>query len=560
MTQLSRSRWAAIGAAVAVTLGGGGLIGVSAAGTASSFVSVDPVRILDTRQGTAGKVDDATIELQVTGAVTTYTSSGTPTATVVPSGATSVSVNLTVTEGVRNGDYGFVTAFPCASKSDAVPNASSLNFVERVDVANGLTVPLSSGGKMCLNVYGAAHLIVDVSGYFTTASAGSVDAYTKAETDALVAPLQPGLLRRRVETPVTVDTGVEPNAGTAIAIGWDGHPVITYFDEGLKVLACNDIACAGGDDTPVIVDRDSGSGRYSSIAIGAAGNPVISYHHFDGIEGSLRIIECNDPHCSGGDETPITLDSSGDVGYFTSVAIGQDGAPIVAYQDAGSANTSVKFVQCDRTCSNPVLPRRLDTSAAVGSYLSMALGIDGNPVISYWDATNKDLKFFACLNAACSAAGQSPVTLDNVGDVGTHTEITIGKFGYPVITYKGVSGALKLISCNDLRCAGGDDLGLNIVNSGVESDNAVAVGLDGLPVVAFHLGGVALDLKLVLCEEQTCMVGASNPPPITVDSTGNVGHDLSMTIAPNGYPVIAYQDFENNTLKVAVPWWVSGGR
>jgi len=34
---LTRSRWAAIGAAIAITLGGGGLIGVSASGTESTL-------------------------------------------------------------------------------------------------------------------------------------------------------------------------------------------------------------------------------------------------------------------------------------------------------------------------------------------------------------------------------------------------------------------------------------------------------------------------------------------------------------------------------------------
>ncbi|HYN32842.1 MAG TPA: hypothetical protein VES40_09465, partial [Ilumatobacteraceae bacterium] len=45
-----RSRWAAVGAAVAVTLGGGGMVVVNAAsGVPSSVVTIDPVRILDTR-------------------------------------------------------------------------------------------------------------------------------------------------------------------------------------------------------------------------------------------------------------------------------------------------------------------------------------------------------------------------------------------------------------------------------------------------------------------------------------------------------------------------------
>jgi len=68
---LWRSRWAAIGAAVAVTFGGGGLFVVNAAsGAPSSVVSIDPVRILDTRTdvGLAGPfVSAVSQKLQVTG-------------------------------------------------------------------------------------------------------------------------------------------------------------------------------------------------------------------------------------------------------------------------------------------------------------------------------------------------------------------------------------------------------------------------------------------------------------------------------------------------------------
>src|SRR5262245_39870633 len=50
-----RGRWSALGAAVAVTLGFGGLLTASAAGStgASSFVPITPCRLLDTRAGDA---------------------------------------------------------------------------------------------------------------------------------------------------------------------------------------------------------------------------------------------------------------------------------------------------------------------------------------------------------------------------------------------------------------------------------------------------------------------------------------------------------------------------
>ena len=72
-----RSRWAAIGAAVAVSLGGGGVFLASAAPSApSSVVTIDPVRILDTRDpvnvGLAGPfVSPVSQKLTVTGSVAT---------------------------------------------------------------------------------------------------------------------------------------------------------------------------------------------------------------------------------------------------------------------------------------------------------------------------------------------------------------------------------------------------------------------------------------------------------------------------------------------------------
>jgi len=180
MKRLTRSRWAAIGAAVAVTLGGGGLIGVSAAtvDTDQTLSTVEPVRILDTRGG--DKVSYESYFLKVTGEVATYTSSGTVNATVVPDGASAVSMNLTVTEGVRNANgYGFVTAFPCTAITDTAPDASTINFVEGVDVANSTVVPIGSTGYICLNVYGDAHLVVDVNGFYE-----DMDAYTKGQADS----------------------------------------------------------------------------------------------------------------------------------------------------------------------------------------------------------------------------------------------------------------------------------------------------------------------------------------------------------------------------------------
>ena len=173
MGSLVRSRWAAIGAAVAVTLGGGGLIGVSATNGAgqSSYSPVTPVRILDTRgEGKVGALDVSGSgdprQLKVTGTIQT-TSEGSQ--TLVPVGATAVSLNVTAVATETNDHGGFVTVYPCGTR----PNASLINFRSGETVANAVTVPISDDGNICIYVYGKAHLLADVVGFYQLSGSSS---------------------------------------------------------------------------------------------------------------------------------------------------------------------------------------------------------------------------------------------------------------------------------------------------------------------------------------------------------------------------------------------------
>ncbi|MGA1748253.1 MAG: hypothetical protein ACO4BZ_11315, partial [Ilumatobacteraceae bacterium] len=163
---LTRSRWAAIGAAVAVTLGAGGLVGVNAADEASTLVPITPTRILDTRSG------DRVGSLDVAGDSTPYRLKVTGAADIPTTGVTGVSLNVTAVETQANDYGGYVTIYPCASTSTAKPEVSNLNFVSGQTLANAVTVPVSTDGYICFYVYGTAHLLADANGYYTQTSAG----------------------------------------------------------------------------------------------------------------------------------------------------------------------------------------------------------------------------------------------------------------------------------------------------------------------------------------------------------------------------------------------------
>ena len=165
MASLVRSRWAAIGAAVAVTLGAGGLISVNASDSTSSLVPITPERILDTRSS------DRVGSLDTAGASDPYRLKVTGTADIPANGFTGVSLNVTAVDTQTNDFGGYVSVYPCASASTAKPDVSNINFRSGQTIANAVTVPVSADGYICLYVYGTAHLLVDANGYYTQTSA-----------------------------------------------------------------------------------------------------------------------------------------------------------------------------------------------------------------------------------------------------------------------------------------------------------------------------------------------------------------------------------------------------
>jgi hypothetical protein len=168
--RLWRSRWAAIGAAVAVTLGGGGMFAVQAASSEpSSVVTIDPVRILDTRDpnniGLPGPfVSAVSQKLQVTGAA-------------VPTGATGVLLNVTV---VGPSADGFLSVRP--GDATGAPTTSSLNFTAGDIVPNSVQVGLPTTGAntgqidITYDAFGQAgpttDVLIDVVGYMAVEGGG----------------------------------------------------------------------------------------------------------------------------------------------------------------------------------------------------------------------------------------------------------------------------------------------------------------------------------------------------------------------------------------------------
>ena len=107
------------------------------------------------------------------------------------SGIGAVALNVTVVSGENPTiGGGYVTVYPCGTR----PDASNLNFTTGQTIPNSVIAPVSASGDLCFYVYGTAHLLADVSGYFPTAPPTPTTTTTAATTtttmaDALVFPM-----------------------------------------------------------------------------------------------------------------------------------------------------------------------------------------------------------------------------------------------------------------------------------------------------------------------------------------------------------------------------------
>ncbi|MFZ9442786.1 MAG: hypothetical protein ACO276_02545, partial [Ilumatobacteraceae bacterium] len=333
-----RTRWAAIGAACAVALGAGGFGVVNAvvtSGSKGTYVPVTPTRVLDTRN--TEEISGTTHRLVIEGIL------GLPDGTtrqVVPTDATAVSINLTVTNGRKNNGYGYVTAFDCLTASDPVPDASAINFENRIDIANALNLATSSNGSICLYVYGTADLIVDVNGYYIDHNHDD-RYYTEAETNTVIDnTLYFGTTGAFTNAFSRFNVSADYLLPGQIAVDSLGNPFIVYRKSGTVkpwIAYCMNPLCTRASQRELDANNRGSSGRFA-VALTSDEVPTIVYRsNNDGLIGAkdLHLIRCANDFCQTSTTTVLSqLASEGPVAMTTNAS----GNPVIAY--FGWDNTS----------------------------------------------------------------------------------------------------------------------------------------------------------------------------------------------------------------------------
>ena len=282
--------WLIAGIAITLVATTGGVIGLvhATGGSSSAFVPVTPVRILDTRDpnnvGLNGPfVSQVPQDLIVVGSIATATGIQ----SIVPAGATGVSLNVTVYNPRADG---YISIRP--ADASGAPTTSNLNFTAGQTVPNAVTVNLpitgSDAGKIeiyfdALGVVGpTAEIFIDVLGYYETSS---------------------------VSTPTTTPTTTPPTTPTTVASTIPADPVAT---ENWNLLS-NELSNTGGSNWGSTFD-----GKYVWVA-NRGTNEVLQFpsmvDHVDRTSGGGIYIPSSfpgaSPHDVAFDGTSIWVTISG---------------------------------------------------------------------------------------------------------------------------------------------------------------------------------------------------------------------------------------------------------
>ncbi|WKZ20150.1 MAG: SBBP repeat-containing protein [Candidatus Jettenia sp. CY-1] len=219
----------------------------------------------------------------------------------------------------------------------------------------------------------------------------------------------------------TIDSTGNVGLYTSLAFDSTDKVYISYYDATNQDLKCASTSTPLDPASWTITTVDSAGdvGMYTSLAIDSMDNVHISY--YDHTNGDLK----HALYTNGSWSTEIVHGGNAWVGKYSSLAVDSSDAVHISYYNASS--TGLNYAH---KVNGSWVSESIDTVGLVGSYTSLAIDASDNVHISYHDYTNGDLKY-----THNTTGSWTTITVDSAGRVGAYTSIKVDSNGFVHISY-----------------------------------------------------------------------------------------------------------------------------
>ncbi|NBU96261.1 MAG: hypothetical protein EBS20_10295, partial [Actinobacteria bacterium] len=370
------------------------------------------------------------------------------------------------------------------------------------------------------------HLLLDVSGYYTAATGGgSVDAYTKAETDALL------------------DAKADASSVANQQLSDTGGSITTLVSREYNSVYSLPVVQLTSSGTPVIAAAVQPDGFTS---LGATDDV------------SVRLIYCDTLTCQG-ERTEVELTEPGSAAH--SLRLSSSDVPLITFVTPDGQY----YARCNDTSCSGGISTPVQIGAGAGQVL---LDVDSNDQPGLvWVGATGDLYFAKCSSIDCTSRTENIVATGVTDGTGA-TSFNFSPDGSPVIAYTHTGGGtadVRLVTCNDPACAGGDETDLS-----VDSDTNGDYGVDfaftsaGMPIIAYtdkDTNGYDA-ISLLVCSNATCSTSdktesifSGRVPSVSVDA-----QDRAHVSFLQAHRVVTRVDFNGEEASTTTSYRVSALR
>ena len=228
---------------------------------------------------------------------------------------------------------------------------------------------------------------------------------------------------------ITVDAPGQVGQHNSIAVDSGDVVHIAYYSykddtnadtKDLKYATCASSCSSASSWSNITLDATGWLGEWTSIAVDSNDGVHISYT--DRTNNALKYTMCSSSCGSASSWSKVSVDNIGTgATKATDIAIDSNDEVHIAYhwQASGTTNYNVRYATCTTSCASS--SSWTNTSGiSLSNIHDVVLAIDSNDAlhIAGYDATNNDIIYLACTSSCTSASSWSNISAVTTGDVG----------------------------------------------------------------------------------------------------------------------------------------------